>query len=428
MQRSIRWQPFFRRIDDGGGEHDGSERPDRSDHVYCTDGGQPLTRPRERLRCLQEITQKLMVATTEAEIASQALTAATDALQLPYSSIWRYDASADVLRLLEQTADAEAMFSGDHPERFARGEGLAWSVFEEQEVRVYDDLSKHEETYNPDTPLRSELIAPAGEQALIIAASTTPSTFDDFDVDMTRILAATVESAFDRLDRERKLRTHQRDLTLLKELLSRILRHNLRNELSRVRGYAEVIAIEADERFQRMAEKIIDASADLVATSEKARFVERLVDADLEMTEVHLSTLVDRSLDSIAVPDRVTIERDLPTDVTVAAIPQISCAIENLVENAIVHAGDAPTVELTASVDESGSWVDLIVADDGPGIPPVEIDVIRSNEESALRHGSGMGLWLVDWVVTKSNGDLHFETDDGTRAVVCLPTSTSSAV
>jgi signal transduction histidine kinase len=71
------------------------------------------------------------------------------------------------------------------------------------------------------------------------------------------------------------------------------------------------------------------------------------------------------------------------------------------------------------SADERA--VTVTVRDRGPGVPEHELAVIREGDESALEHGSGLGLWLVQWGVTALGGDLDFETSDGTTASVTLP-------
>lgn len=66
--------------------------------------------------------------------------------------------------------------------------------------------------------------------------------------------------------------------------------------------------------------------------------------------------------------------------------------------------------------------VDLVVVDDGPGIPPTERLVIASGGESALDHSSGLGLWLVDWVVTRSGGAVAItDRSPGTTVVLRFP-------
>lgn len=61
------------------------------------------------------------------------------------------------------------------------------------------------------------------------------------------------------------------------------------------------------------------------------------------------------------------------------------------------------------------------VADKGPGIGPDERAVILSGEETPLQHGSGVGLWLVKWVVRNVGGTLSFGDGPGTTVEIELP-------
>ena len=38
--------------------------------------------------------------------------------------------------------------------------------------------------------------------------------------------------------------------------------------------------------------------------------------------------------------------------------------------------------------------------------------------ETALEHASGLGLWLVHWIVTESGGDIEIATREPTGTVV----------
>jgi sensor histidine kinase regulating citrate/malate metabolism len=68
-------------------------------------------------------------------------------------------------------------------------------------------------------------------------------------------------------------------------------------------------------------------------------------------------------------------------------------------------------------------WVAVSVADDGPGIEPTEYDVLKRGTETPLRHGSGIGLWIVKWGVDHLGGRISFDERDprGTAVTVCVP-------
>ncbi|PSP28246.1 hypothetical protein BRC65_02680 [Halobacteriales archaeon QH_2_65_14] len=97
-----------------------------------------------------------------------------------------------------------------------------------------------------------------------------------------------------------------------------------------------------------------------------------------------------------------------------------------LVENAIVHDSESPTVTVSATID--GDDFVARVSDGGPGIPDYEVQTLQDGDETALEHGSGLGLWLVKWGVLRLGGDLTFESSGaGTTARVRLPYDGESA-
>ncbi|MUV90188.1 histidine kinase, partial [Halapricum sp. CBA1109] len=62
----------------------------------------------------------------------------------------------------------------------------------------------------------------------------------------------------------------------------------------------------------------------------------------------------------------------------------------------------------------------LTVADDGPGIPDRERAVLDSGTETQLEHGLGMGLWSINWAVTRVGGDLSVADNDPRGTVVTV--------
>lgn len=211
----------------------------------------------------------------------------------------------------------------------------------------------------------------------------------------------------DELRRERRL-----------EVLNRFLRHNVRNEGVVIRGRAELLASRLDGEHADYAATIEDSIDRLVASGEKARTLSDAAADDTGVESVALDSLVGDVVDSLAAADgAVTV--DVPADLHLVTRPALlSVLLSNLVENALQHVPD-PTVTVAAAVE--GEDVVLSVSDDGPGVPDHELGVIERGRETDLRHGSGIGLWLVRWTATTLGADLQFDTSDGTTATVRLP-------
>lgn len=220
------------------------------------------------------------------------------------------------------------------------------------------------------------------------------------------------------------LKTRQQEFALLQQLFSRVLRHNLRTELQYIRGYAEEIADEGTDPAQarQYAETIVERADELERTSQKARRIENVLGTSHERAVHDLSAIVAETVTALeATSPNVDATWTGPDEAWVMAHPELRSAVTNLLENAIVHAErEDPRVDVT--ITERDETIQATVEDDGPGIPADELEALRNRSESALEHGSGAGLWLTDWVIEKSAGDLTFEvTDAGTTATVTLP-------
>ena len=200
-------------------------------------------------------------------------------------------------------------------------------------------------------------------------------------------------------------------------VLNRILRHNVRNDLDVVLAYADHV----DDEELRTG--IRERATDLLELSTKVREAEVVMTErtdspePVDLTDV-ASTVADRfrsedeSADiSLACPDEVVLS-------THRAV--LRRVLSELVENTLEHATtDAPRVELSVREMSDGA-VELSVADDGPGLPERERDVLAAGTETQLEHGQGIGLWFVNWAVTQLGGDVRFRENDPEGSVVTV--------
>jgi len=213
-------------------------------------------------------------------------------------------------------------------------------------------------------------------------------------------------------------------------VLNRVLRHNLRNDLTVVAGYFDI----AEERIDDEALPDLHAAAhektlDVIDLAEKARDVERTIDSEGDGGErCEVADLLEDIRADLGEEYSGDIRIEVPEDVTlVGDRVLVDRVFRNLIENGLEHGDADPVVAVTfAGVDDAGRAA-FEVSDDGPGIPDHELAVIETGEETALKHGSGLGLWLVQWGVASLGGAASFETDEsGTTAVLELPGATST--
>ena len=199
-------------------------------------------------------------------------------------------------------------------------------------------------------------------------------------------------------------------------VLSRVLRHNIRNDMTVIRGYTALS--DGGDRAQELVEAKID---DLIAMSEKARKIEQSLASGGRVHQVDALALIDDVVaDAIeANPDAViSVDEDGVTDVCLPA--SLQSALVELVGNAITHGGDPPTV--TIGLDVTEHMISIEVADDGTGLPEHEQRLLEDGIETPLIHGSGIGLWMARWVVRCHDGQISAAiTDTGTTVTVQLP-------
>jgi PAS domain S-box-containing protein len=200
------------------------------------------------------------------------------------------------------------------------------------------------------------------------------------------------------------------------EVLNRLLRHNLRNSVNVVVGAAESVR-EGDDEALRMLES---GASDLLRLTEEATEIHRTLTETLPGNPTLdcvplLETVVTEYRER---HPEATIRTDLPGSLPATATDRLGAAVGALVENAVVHHDGDPTVWVAAESVGDSEWVDITVADDGPGIPAAEREVITGEAEiTPTRHGTGLGLWLAKWTVERYGGTLAFEGSDasGTR-------------
>jgi len=207
------------------------------------------------------------------------------------------------------------------------------------------------------------------------------------------------------------------------QVLHRVLRHNLRNEMTAIIGYAEMLG-ETTEKAEcrEYSDRVYERATDVAKLGEQVRRIQQALDVDRRRAPIDPGPLVAELAERFR--DRepeATIDVSAGDHGHVFADELLKIAVENLVENAVEHHPGPATVDIEVT-DAGEEWVDITVSDDGPGIPERERAVVSGDREiTQLDHSVGLGLWLSRWVVRGTGGRLLFgDCDNGAEVTLRL--------
>ena len=208
------------------------------------------------------------------------------------------------------------------------------------------------------------------------------------------------------------------------QVLSRVFRHNVRNDLNVIQGYADLLIDRVDdERSRECLETIRQTTDDVVAISEKLRVIESAT-PEAPTGRVDLVDAVREAADDVDGTD-VTISVETPTEAWIRADRSVEYPIREVFENAVTH--NEGVCRVDARIEKNGAATCLAVSDNGPGIPADERAVLQAETETPLSHASSIGLWLVKWMCETQGGTVDFETtDDGTTVRLRFESATGT--
>jgi PAS domain S-box-containing protein len=226
---------------------------------------------------------------------------------------------------------------------------------------------------------------------------------------------------------------NSRDITARKEnyqqaaVLNRVLRHNLRNDLNVILGAADLLSESTADDVAKQVNAILRSTSNLLTATSYAGILSEILEAhQLPQKRTEVTSILDQSITRLK-EEYPTVEFDcqIPEEQHVSAIPQFDVALNHVLENAIEH-NDTDTPRVSISIRPSTSddgEVEIVIADNGPRIPEQERTVLLEGEETPLKHGSGLGLWIVNWIINRSGGRIIFDKNEprGSRVTLALP-------
>jgi two-component system CheB/CheR fusion protein len=225
----------------------------------------------------------------------------------------------------------------------------------------------------------------------------------------------------------------ERTMRLSLERLMAAAGHELKTPVAALHGYLQLVERNLGSDSSEQARTY--AARALMQTRQIGELIERLF--DVNRIQAGRLALVAAPIDLVTVVrDAVDVAGTLPNAPTIRVLPtrgpiplqgdavRLEQVFVNLLSNAIEHAKESPTIDVTVS--KSGSLAVVEVRDYGPGIPSDVLPLLfQPYARLGQKHsaGLGLGLYLAREIVTAHGGTIEAESSlgEGTTIVVRLP-------
>jgi len=212
--------------------------------------------------------------------------------------------------------------------------------------------------------------------------------------------------------------TEKQELESRREALITTMAHDLRNPISALSGFAELVEKFGDlnpqqqkfmTRIRQTASKLYDVVGSLVDLA--------WIEAGMPLAHrpIEIGRLIDRAvseLGHLAQEHKITIAVSVQDPMpTVMGDPErIQTAVYNVLHNAILYSNPEQSIAIHAWGDDHEAYVS--VADRGIGISDDELELIfdrlyRSRDEQVRdTPGGGLGLTTARTIITRHGGDI----------------------
>lgn len=206
------------------------------------------------------------------------------------------------------------------------------------------------------------------------------------------------------------------------EFMTSLLAHDISNYNQTSRGYLEMLLDEqmgplTDDQARALT-ICLRQSARIQSLLESARVIVELSSNAPQVEPRDLDQAIQSAIQQTQATyaDREIRVRFAPGGRQVMAEPQIELLFRHLLSNAVRH-NDLEVVEVSVDAERTeegqGGFWKVLIRDNGEGIPPARQQDLFDRLETLAVHGSGLGLSVVKFLITRWGGRVWLEPPAG---------------
>lgn len=224
------------------------------------------------------------------------------------------------------------------------------------------------------------------------------------------------------------LEAEHRNLTHLyhrNKVLQRVLRHNIRNGINVVQGYADLLEDSLEGGQLDMIEQINQEAKTILELSEKARNLDSMEEGQFQDT-IDVAEIVEEVVEVLQLnyPD-ASVETSIPERMPLQANNYLELAVWELLEHAIRKSEETP---VQIAVGKNSDTMTITVREKSSELPKGVLEALERGNETQLQHLEGMELWVAKWLIENMDGWVEFDRLDpiGMEARIVFPASEST--
>jgi two-component system NtrC family sensor kinase len=206
------------------------------------------------------------------------------------------------------------------------------------------------------------------------------------------------------------------------ELYGSLLRHDLRNDLGLILSYVEAVQMLMEDP----SEEVLSFTEAAIATVERMANLLKGFGRPQEVREVDLVEFIEEIATETQEAESglkiAILPKDTKEKIRITAGGLLAMVLMNLFRNSSQHAGS--NAKVTVRVERKDDHVEIIVVDNGPGIPEDLRDNLFQRGVSSKGEAGGLGLYLSREIMQKSGGSLTLmqsEVGKGATFQILIP-------
>ncbi|MFD1174844.1 ATP-binding protein [Paenibacillus puldeungensis] len=216
-----------------------------------------------------------------------------------------------------------------------------------------------------------------------------------------------------------KARENERLANQSKKELVASLSHDIKTPVASIKAVSEVMMLKSANEADKRQLEVINSKADQINTLITNMFnatLEELQELNVTVTEESSITLGDL-VRNVDYNNRAAVS-PIPECIVLVDMQRLMQVVDNVISNSYKYAGTS----ISVSPSIQGQYLEFEFRDYGQGVSPEEVPLLCNKfyraKNAVGKSGTGLGLYISKYLMSKMSGSMECRNVDGGFAVV----------